>query len=106
MQQRLKTLRAAARDGRLPVTYDNKTTFRRPGPARLPPLPVYGDSGLLWSELSEHSRALRLWAQLSFRTLRVRPVDQGGRPGPGSLVMGMCHVFPQQVSAVAAPKLG
>ena len=25
----VKTLRAAARDGRLPVTYDNKTTFRR-----------------------------------------------------------------------------
>ena len=25
----LKTLRAAARDGRLPVTYDTKTTFRR-----------------------------------------------------------------------------
>ena len=24
----VKTLRAAARDGRLPVTYDNKTTFR------------------------------------------------------------------------------
>ena len=25
----VKTLRSAARDGRLPVTYDNKTTFRR-----------------------------------------------------------------------------
>ena len=25
----VKTLRAAARDGRLPVTYDTRTTFRR-----------------------------------------------------------------------------
>ena len=37
----VKTLRSAARDGRLPVTYDTKTTFRRlaPGHAQLPPRP-------------------------------------------------------------------
>ena len=32
----VKTLRAAARDGRLVVTYDNKTTFRRLRPRATP----------------------------------------------------------------------
>ena len=35
----VKTLRAAARDGRLPVTYDTRTTFAASGPVRLPPRP-------------------------------------------------------------------
>ena len=35
----VKTLRSAARDGRLPVTYDTRTTFRRLRARQLPPRP-------------------------------------------------------------------
>ena len=44
----VKTLRAAARDGRLPVTYDNKTTFRRLR-ARATPAPADRRAPLTWS---------------------------------------------------------
>ncbi len=79
----VKTLRAAARDGRLPVTYDTRTTFRRlraratPAAARAfrrsyygrPVKPVDRRAPLTWASVpddyDEQIRALRCARGLS-----------------------------------------
>ncbi len=56
----VKTLRAAARDGRLPVTYDTRTTFRRlraratPAAARAFRRSYYGRTGSAQSIVAHH----------------------------------------------------
>ena len=53
----VKTLRAAARDGRLPVTYDTRTTFRR---LRARATPVSGRHSAIVGALNSHAhRQLR-----------------------------------------------
>ena len=86
----VKTLRAAARDGRLPVTYDTRTTFRRlraratPAAARAFRRSYYGRTGeaqmdrrapLTWasvpSDYDEQIRALRRARGLSQAQLAI-----------------------------------
>ena len=67
---RVKTLRAAARDGRLPVTFDTRTTFRRLRARAIPAAAQQFRPTLLWAtgaagrptaaaDLGERARGLR-----------------------------------------------
>ena len=61
----VKTLRSAARDGRLPVTYDTRTTFRRLGLARLPPmLGRFGGRTMGGRSTQMNRRAPLTWASV------------------------------------------
>ena len=95
----VKTLRAAARDGRLPVTYDTRTTFRRlraratPAAARAfrrsyygrPVKPVDRRAPLTWASVpddyDEQIRALRCARGLSQAQLVKTHIQAGAMAG-------------------------
>ena len=83
----VKTLRAAARDGRLPVTHDTRTTFRRLRARATPAAARDVSAVVLWANgpPSRSSRAI----DLGQRSRRLRRADSRGssraRVEPGAI---------------------